>query len=86
MHDVVSRRQIQTLAPGTQTDQKDIPLASLERIDALLARPRGCAPVEILVRDPSPIQQLADDRQVIDELAEYEHLVPARITLSVEPT
>ena len=72
---VIGCRQIDAHAARLQADQENIAFSRLEGIHPALALLHGRTAVEILVADAMLLQMLADQGQMVDELAEDEHLV-----------
>ncbi len=76
MDHVVGRRQVDADAARLQADEEQVALAGLEGVHAALAFLDRGRSVQVLVGDALGVEILADQGQVVDELAEHQHLVP----------
>ena len=72
MNDVIGSGEVQASPARFERDQKEISFAPLEGIDSFLTLLRRRLAVEVLILDPAFVECLADQAEVLRELAEDE--------------
>ena len=75
MNDIIGSGQIQANAARLQANQKQCAFAALKRIDPLLTLFRRRRAIQILIADTALFNEVFDQLQMIDKLAEYQSFV-----------